>query len=77
MRVFVPQKANAPATKTTETCWEVSAGITGKIGIKAEVEAIKFEAEAGAELDASISFKSCSEWTDLPGGYNVYLSVFD
>ena len=49
MRVFVPQKANAPATKTTETCWEVSTGITGKYGFKAkgEVRSKKIELDVG------------------------------
>lgn len=31
----------------------------------------------GAEVGGQVSYKDCSEWTDVPGGYNVYLSVFD
>ena len=74
MRVFVQQWGSAPETVEKSVCWTVTAGVAASAGVKSDkVEALSASAEAGAD----VSMQDCSSWTDVPGGYNVYLSVFD
>lgn len=70
------QAESTPETVEKKVCWTISTGVGASFGVKHEGdEDSPLELAVGA--DASISRESCSSWTDVPGGYTVYLSVFD
>ena len=76
MQVFVKQAESTPETVEKNVCWTVSTGVEASFGVKHEGNPDSaLELAVGASAD--ISFKSCSSWTDEPGGYTVFLSVFD
>jgi len=72
MKVFVKQAESTPETVEKKTCWTVRAGAEAAVGLD-----VADSVEVGASLIAQISREECSEWVDVPGGYNVHLSVFD
>jgi len=72
MKVFVKQAASTPETVEKKVCWTVSASVAASVG-ETDDEGVTI----GAEMEAGVSYENCSSWTDVPGGYNVYLSVFD
>ena len=62
------QAESTPETVAKKVCWTVSAGVSASVGAElADGESI------GAEVGAALSVESCSKWTEVPGGYTVYL----
>jgi len=72
----VKQAESTPETVEKKVCWTISTGAGASFGVKHEGnEDSPLELAVGA--DVGISRESCSSWTDVPGGYTVYMSVFD
>ena len=46
--------------------FEVSAGLGAKSG----------KADLGVGVSAGFKYENCSTWTEVPGGYNVHMSVY-
>jgi len=71
MQTFVKQGASTPETVGKKVCWTVSTSVAASVGESEDSFTVGVEAEVG------VSYEDCSEWTAVPGGYNVYMSVFD
>jgi hypothetical protein len=57
-------------------CWAVSAGAEASFGVKYK-ENVDSPLEIAVGVEQMNSRESCSSWTEVPGGYTVFLSVFD
>jgi len=76
MKVFVKQAESTPETVKKDVCWTISTGVEASAGVKHEGDPDS-PLELAVSASADVSVKSCSHWTDVPGGYTVWLSVFD
>lgn len=69
MQRFIKENAKEQAIDR-EFCFAFDFEVTAGLGVKSGV------VDLGVGVAAGFAYKNCSTWREVPGGYNVHMSVY-